>query len=424
MNEPDDAPGKRPLRVAVISKADHYGGGASRVASELTSLLNAAGHNADHWLSWAGGEPSGQQRRLYGRFEVPIRATNLVFRRMGFPELIPFELASLLCSGRVDRYDLLHFHDLSSAISPFTLLYLSRRKPVAWTIHDCSPFTGGCLYPMDCRHFQSQCRQCPQLGEWPIDCWFDFTGFQQRLKRRIAACRRVRYLTPSSWMQATAVSSGLFHTPPEVLHNGVDLEVFRPFEKNVVRRQLGLPVDRRIVLLAAGSLADERKGTRYAINALLPTRDLRPFILMVGGSSPQLRDLLGGFDVHEAGYLGRSSDLAKHYAAADLFLFTSLADNQPLAVLETMATGTPIIGFATGGIPEMVVQNETGYLTEPKDVVALTTILRQVLSSPTAISEWGPRGRKHIESSFSHSRFLAEHVALYRRMLASVTTRG
>lgn len=417
MNAPGSRASDQPLRVAVISKADHYGGGASRVAAELTTLLNAAGHSADHWLSWAGGKRTERQRRLYGPLEVPIRAANLVLRRIGFPELIPFELASLLGQHGIENYDLLHFHDLSSAISPFTLLYLSRGRPVVWTIHDCSPFTGGCLYPMDCRGFQSRCRQCPQLGAWPIDSWFDFTGFQHGLKRRLAASGRIRYITPSIWMQQTALSSGIFPSAPGVVHNGVDIDLFQPFDKAAVRHELGLPLDRLIVLLAAGSLADERKGTRYAISALRDSRDLHPFVLMVGGRSPQLRELLGGFDVHEAGYLGQPSDLAKHYAAADLFLFTSLADNQPLAVLETMATGTPILGFATGGIPEMVLQNETGYLTAPGDVAALTVMLRQVLTNPAPLRDWSARGRKHVESSFSHRRFLCEHLALYRRVL-------
>jgi len=397
MNHSSETPGGRALRIAVVSKADHFGGGASRVASELTSLLNAAGHHADHWLSWAGGELTDQQRKLYGSCELPIRAANLVLRRVGFPELIPFELPALLFATHARNYDLLHFHDLSSAISPLSLLYLSRSRPVAWTIHDCSPFTGGCLYPMDCRRFQSRCRECPQLGVWPIDSWFDFTGFQQGLKRRVAGCGRVQYLTPSAWMQKMAVSSGLFHTSPEVLHNGVDLEVFCPRDKAAVRQQLGLPLDRQIVLLAAGSLADERKGARQAISALLSTRDLRPYILMVGSRSPQIRELLNGFDLHETGYLGRSTDLAQHYAAADLFLFTSLADNQPLVVLETMATGTPIVGFATGGIPEMIVQNQNGYLATPGDIDSLSASLRQVLSNPATIHEWSLRGIGKLE---------------------------
>lgn len=408
----------RPLKIAVISKADHFGGGASRVAEELTDLLNAGGHRADHWLSWQGAENRASARPLYGWLSVPIRAANFALRKLGIAEAIPFELATLYRGGILD-YDLVHFHDLSSAISPLTLLWLSRRKPVVWTIHDCSPFTGGCLYPMECRNFKRGCGQCPQLGNWPIDSRFDFTRYQRGIKRRLAASGRIHYITPSDWMAETAYSSGMFPTPPDVIHNGIDTKRFHPAEKKAVRSTLKLPPDRTIVLLSAGSLLDERKGVRYAIDALHEVRDLKPFILLVGHSTPQMKELLAGFDLREAGYLGDAADLARHYAAADLFLFTSLADNQPLSVLETMATGTPIVGFQTGGIPEMVRQGESGFLVPQKDVKALSACLRRVLAEPSLLASWAERGALRAQTMFSHERFIENHVALYRRLLAS-----
>ncbi|MCK9283326.1 MAG: glycosyltransferase [Rhodocyclaceae bacterium] len=408
----------RPLKIAIVSKADHFGGGASRVAEELTALLNAEGHRADHWLSWRGGESHPSTRTLYGRLSVPIRAANFALRKIGLAEALPFELAILYPGGILD-YDLVHFHDLSSAISPLTLRWLSRRKPVVWTIHDCSPFTGGCLYPMECENFKSRCGQCPQLGNWPIDSRFDFTRHQRSVKQRLAASGRIHYITPSAWMAATAASSGMFSNPPEVVHNGVDTTRFHPGEKRDIRIKLDLPLDRTIVLLSAGSLLDERKGVRYAVAALHEVRDLKPFILLVGHSTPQMRELLSGFDIREAGYLGEAGTLARYYAAADLFLFTSLADNQPLSVLETMAAGTPVIGFQTGGIPEIVCQGESGFLVPPKDVKALSACLRSVLGEPAILASWAEKGVRRANELFSHGRFVNNHVALYRRLLAS-----
>ncbi|MCF8177626.1 MAG: glycosyltransferase [Sulfuritalea sp.] len=406
-----------PLKIAIISKADHCGGGASRVASELASLLNDAGHQADHWLSWAGSPKSENKRSLYGHLRLPIRIANFGLRKIGLPELIPFELGALLFRGRAWEYDLLHFHDLSSAISPLTLLWLSRRKPVVWTIHDCSPFTGGCLYPMECSRFTNRCEKCPQLGTWPIDSLFDFTGFQQGIKRRLAKSGRIHYLTPSTWMARTANSSGMFASAPEVVSNGVNTRTFQAVDKGTARGDLGLPADRTIVLLSAGSLLDERKGIHFAIDALREVRDLQPFILLVGYSSPQLRELLTDFDTHETGYLEDPSELARYYAAADLFLFTSLADNQPLSVLETMATGTPIIGFETGGIPDMVVQGETGFLVPQKDTRALAASLRQVLLNPATLRKWREKGVERAEIHYSHRRFLESHMAVYQRLI-------
>lgn len=404
------------MKIAVISKADAFGGGASRVAAELCTLLNAAGHESDHWLSWAGGK-SPHDRALYGKLRLPVRAANWGLRKAGLPEFVPFELAVLLYRGRIFEYDLIHFHDLSSAISPWTLLYLSRKKPVVWTIHDCSPFTGGCLYPMDCEYFKTRCGECPQLGAWPIDSLLDFTGTNQDIKRRLANSARIKYVTPSKWMQNTAMDSKMFSHPPLLLHNGVDTDQFGFLDKVSIRATLGLPTDRVCVLLSAGSLLDERKGVRFAIEALQQTRDLRPLVILVGHSNPALLKSLIGLDLHKAGYIGDASILAQYYAASDLLMFTSLADNQPLTILETMSAGTPVVGFATGGIPEMVVQNETGFLVSPRDVSALTVVLRRALGDKELLRRWSIQGRLHVEQHFSHQKFLSGHLALYQQLL-------
>lgn len=405
------------MRIAQISKADAFGGGASRVAEELTQILNQSGYLAHHWASWAGhGFDRTVRFPLYGKFERHIRRLHHIGKKVGFPELIPFELPMLLRKGRWREYDILHFHDLSSAISPLTLLYLSRLKPVVWTIHDCSPFTGGCLYPMDCERYQQGCGRCPQLGEWPIDTRLDFTRFLQSVKRRVHRSGQVIMATPSQWMADTAFGSGLLPHKPLVVHNGIDTERFRPQERSEVRARLGLPQGAPLVLLSAGNFLDERKGSRDALEALRAVQDLGLHLVLVGIINEDGRHLLDGLDYHETGYIGDPQQLADHYAAADLFLFPSLADNQPLVVLETMATATPVVGYQTGGIPELVVQNETGFLVPQNDVSGLAQALRIAFEGDT-VRRWGSAARQRAVDLFSHEKHLESHLSLYQRIL-------
>jgi glycosyltransferase involved in cell wall biosynthesis len=409
------------MRIAVVSKADHFGGGASRVASELTTLLNQHGNVAHHWLSWAGSPGNANHRSLYGPVSRPVRTANLLLRRLGLAELLPFELGPLYAGGIVD-YDLVHFHDLSSAISPLTLAHLGKHMPVAWTIHDCSPFTGGCLYPMSCVRFRQSCGQCPQIGQWPLDAWFDFTDIQRRRKQTLAQSGRIEYFTPSQWMADMASSSGMFATPPSILSNGVDTATFRPLPRAHLRQELGIANAGPLILISAGALLDERKGNQYAFSALRSLADLpserRPGLLLVGHSHPSVREQLADFSIHETGYVGDARKLARYYAAADLFLFTSLADNQPLVVLETMATGTPVIGFQTGGIPEMVVQDVTGHLVAPKSTDALASILRQSLATPEILATWGSNAVERAQTHYSHEHFLNKHLRAYEHLLS------
>ncbi len=405
------------MRIAVASKADASGGGASRVAEELSGLLNNAGYHADHWCRWSGAGMNATRHAVYGRFDRYICRLQEITKRFGLPEVLPFELVTFLNQGRAKSYDLFHFHDLSSAISPQSLRVLSLMRPVVWTLHDCSAFTGGCLYPMGCERFKHGCGKCPQIGQWPIDTRFDFSRFWHWLKKGLHAQRRVTLVTPSQWMSDMAFSSGLLDRPPLVIPNGVDTAVFVPRDKAALRAELGLPQDRLIVLLSAGHFWDERKGNRHALDALRGVKDQKPFLLLLGQMADKDREALADFDYHYAAYVDRRDALSRFYGAADVFLFCSLADNQPLVVLETMAAGTPVIGFQTGGIPGMVVQNETGFLVPAGDTFGLTAALRSKLK-PEILIPWGRAGRHRVEAHFSHGQFLANHIRLYEDILS------
>src|SRR5271165_5335793 len=81
------------MKVCLVSKADSFGGGASRVAEELADLLLRNGYGAQHWVSWTGKGYSDIRRPLYGTLERYLRAAHTASKRfMALPESIPFEL--------------------------------------------------------------------------------------------------------------------------------------------------------------------------------------------------------------------------------------------------------------------------------------------------------------------------------------------
>ncbi len=165
-------------RIAIISKSDSTGGGASRVAEDLSAVMNERGHQAVHWCGRLAEERAAA-RRAYG---AGVRLAQEALRAVGLLELVPVELVRILARIRLGRYDVVHFHDLGDAFSPWTVRAVAALVPTVWTFHGCSPFTGGCLYPMDCARFVRGCGACPQLGEWPLGR-FDATATSARLKR-------------------------------------------------------------------------------------------------------------------------------------------------------------------------------------------------------------------------------------------------
>jgi len=407
---------QRPLNIAVISKADAYGGGASKCAQDLTQLLSQAGHQAHHLARWFGDCKDPSKNYLLGRV---ARWRGFLFDRakeFGLPEMLPMEW------GRIKRFvtqqsiDLVHLHDTPTAVSPWSILWLSRLVPVVWTIHDCSPFTGGCLYPMDCTRFQWSCNDCPQVGTWPLDNPFVFTGLAQRVRAMVHHSPGVQLVTPSHWMADMAASAWVSNGRPLVIANGVNVGVYQALNKAELRGELGIPPGRLVILLSAGHLRDPRKGVAESIAVLQGIKDLKPFVLLAGQSSPELRQLLSGLDYHEFGYLTSPEALNRAYAAADGFLFCSWADNQPLSVLEAMASGTAVVGFATGGIPDLVVEGETGTMAPTGDVEGVIHRLRHAVAEGK-LGFWGRNARQRAVEQFSFEGYLARHLDLYYHLL-------
>jgi len=361
------------LKIAYISKADRTGGGASLVAEELTSIFNRNGHEAHHYFA-LGVHDTNDRIPLHGsrpKLNMLFRKAQRLSKLMGLPEIVPIELIFLLYKGRILQYDIVHFHDLSAAVSPLTLAIISLLKPTIWTVHDCSPFTGGCLYPMDCNRYKKRCYNCPQLGNWPIDTRIDLTDVMRRIKRKIIENLNITLVAPSSWMVNMIAQSGLRSAQPVMIPNGINTREYHALDKKNVRNKLGIPLDRFVVLIIAAFLEDERKGINYAFDALRKIKSINPYLLLVGNINDDFKQKFKNFDCKITGFIRNDKEKVNYFSASDVFLFCSLADNMPLVVLETMATGTPTIGFQTGGVPEMIQHNKSGYLVKPKDTNGL-----------------------------------------------------
>ncbi len=404
------------MRVAIISRSDRFGGGASQHAEDLAGLLEASGHTVHHWVGSYQGDYRPRLRILYGSHGTNwIRGFRDVSRRFGFPDMIPVELITLLRRDRFREYDLIHVHDISTAASPLTVRYLGRRLPVIWTFHDCSPFTGGCIYPFSCRAFESRCGACPRLHDDGLRTRFDRTGMLQDIKREMAKEDLYVPVAPSRWMQDQAMRSGMFQRPPEIIPYGVEIPDESLLDKGRIRRMLGLP-DRPIVLFSSVTMDAPRKGLNYAIDALKAVGDLKPYLVVLGRPGNESARLLHGVDVRSFGYVSDARLVSLLYASADVHLFTSIADNLPFSILETGAAGTPTVGFATGGAPEMIEHEKTGYLVPTGNVESLIDGIRRALSDGAA-GRWGVAAREKIAREFSMELMKERHLRLYGEVL-------
>ncbi len=401
--------------IAIISKADETGGGASRIAAGLVKLINGGEeYEAHHWVGLAGPNASWYTHKLHGgRWLSLIQgAFSVSSRAIGFPDFFTPELLIHFAKKSFD-YSLYHFHDISYTFSPFALNWLARRVPVVWTLHDCSPFTGGCIAPLECQSFRTGCRKCPQLSSLPLGTRFDFTGVMQAYKAKMLSKNQISLICPSQWLIDTARSASGFLVNPKHIPNFVDTRAFRSIDKAAVRSVLGLPSDRFIVLLCATGLADTHKGFAYAVQSLRNVNK-RVFIIGLGKIERSTEAGLAGFASRLPGYIYNEELLAQYFAAADVLLFPTLADSFGLVAIEAMASGTPPIAFRTGGVPEIVEHDINGWLASPKDSMGLAQGLALAMEEPARLMRWAQNGLAKVKQEYGAERFLRSHLEIYR----------
>lgn len=406
------------IRICILSKADSFGGGASKCAEDLSVQLDHAGHKVRHYCYWSGKGYNTLRYPMIGRGRKSVSFFREKFEKrvFGLPEFLPIELPFLLKKG-ILSYDILHFHDICSAISPLTVFYLAKAKPVVWTFHDCSAFTGGCLYPMACEKHQTVCSRCGQK-EWPIDSPSTHTALLQRIKKHIFSKTNITLLAPSQWIANMASGASVLNRKPLVINNGVDTDLFQAIEKKSARRALSIPEHRYVILISAASFDDERKGFTYAVQSIGQISDLKPYILVMGKvDAKRIHTELGNVDIRLFGYQCDPNIINTIYAAADVFLFPSLADNQPLSILESFASGTPVIAFDTGGIPEMI-EPASGAIVKQKQIEGLVGELRR-FSDKTVSTAMSVSARKLAKKKFGMQLFVDNHIHLYQKILAA-----
>lgn len=150
---------------------------------------------------------------------------------------------------------------------------------------------------------------------------------------------------------------------------GLDTELYQPFDPQESRSLLGIPAGKKVLMFAALNLKDYRKGGDLLIQVLqsLPQSLKAETVLLVIGKEGKAIAQKVDIPVYALGYLNNDRAKAVAYSAAALFLFPTRADNSPLVLSESMAGGTPMVGFNVGGVPDLVHPRITGYLVEPEN---------------------------------------------------------
>ena len=400
------------MNILQINTVDSKGG-AARVAYSLKNELEKRGHEAPMFV----GRKYSDEKNI--KLLNNIRSFSGKIRRK-----LSYWLANdidIFCSNHIlktqefKNADIIHCHNLHSYyFNLSTLIKISRLKPVIWTFHDMWPITAHCAHAFDGTIQNNGFFACPSLDIFPPIAWHNEKYLEIR-KRNIYIKSKFNIVTPSRWLADKIGQSILNDKPISVIYNGIDTSVFKPYNRDKSRQELGLPQDKHIILVVAkGGASNPWKGGNYAQGAIEAFKgDSRAFFVDLGGNASHTTD-----QVKVVSFVADQALLAKYYSAADTLLYPSIADNCPLVVLEAMACGLPVISFSTGGIPELIDHKKTVYIARYKDAVGLANgITWMLMRTPTEHTAMRESAVIKIRSEFTLNYMTEQYLELYKSIL-------
>jgi len=419
------------MKVLMVSKASS-GGGAALAAYRLMLALRKQDADVKMLVQEGGNEEEGVFATSHGAFKRLINFMRFVLERLAFlpHEKSPairflFSLAStgedLTKNPHFLEADIIHLHWINAGFLSLRSLrkILKSGKPVVWTFHDEWIYTGGCHLALECQGFTRQCGACPYLRRPGKK---DLSSRIWKRKERLFRNFKFHVIAPSSWLLSRVQSSSLLgNYPVDLIPNLVDTNMFRPTDRDEACRSLGLDADTRYILFGAPTMTGIFKGFEYFREAAaILKRELGEGAgveILLFGKSDEGVEKVFPLPATNAGRVNKAEDMAALYSVADVFVNPSLQESFGYTILESMLCGTPVVGFNTGAISEIIQHKINGYLAAMKSAEDLAAGILWILRSEKA-ETISKNARSTMLKKFQEEEASAAHISLYKRIIS------
>ncbi len=336
-----------------------------------------------------------------------------------------YTTASVLDRVSATEPDLVIVGNLHNASAdPMLLNLLSERFSTLVLMHDFWVLTGRCAYTGSCEKYLTGCDEsCPTPNEYPALPPMEIADAWLKKRLMLGAPARPVLLANSEWTAAFARRALAAASFPEgrapsveTIHLSFPLDLLRPRNRRDCREQLGLPLDRFLLLLPA-SLEDPRKGVRALLDAL--ARFEIPNLAVVTLGSP-VRIVDCPIEVIQLGYIFDPRRVAMLNSAVDLVVAPSLAETFGQVYVEAVACGTAVAGYPVAAVPEAIRDGVTGLLATEANPTSLAAAIHHLYVHPELRNDLAQWGRLYVENEWSEfSAYRHFFLALHRLGLAA-----
>ena len=204
-----------------------------------------------------------------------------------------------------------------------------------------------------------------------------------------------------------------------MIPNCIPVENYRRNVADGIRWRERERFDRDAILFTCVGRLEPQKNPRLLVEAFATIDDPRAHLVMLGEGS--LRDELVEYirkrRLSRVHLLGKRSEVKECLAASDVFVLSSNWEGNPLAVMEAMAAGLPVIGTMAGGVPELVESGQQGFIVPLGDCVGFANAMRTLLNNPELRAAMGNAACEHATAAFNVDRMAQGYASLYRKAL-------
>lgn len=276
-----------------------------------------------------------------------------------------------------------------------------------WTLHDFNTFTGGCHLAFNSDKFESNCSDCFQVENSLINI-----DPEKQLKFKIDLFDKykpnISVITPSKWLGELSRKSQLLKSYPHyVVNNGLETDKFKSHNKEEIRDEYKIPIDKKVVLFVADTIEKEYKGFQILLDALDLLDNDSIFLVSIGSGNLNV----DYNNYMHLGYISGDENISKVYSLADVFVTPSLMDNFPNTIIEANLVGTPVIAFDTCGMSEMIETGKNGILSNELNVSGLKRGLLNFLSNKYSFDN--DKIREESLKHYSIERMAKEYLQTY-----------
>ncbi|KAA0231873.1 glycosyltransferase [candidate division KSB1 bacterium] len=318
--------------------------------------------------------------------------------------------------------DIVHCHNLHGGYFDLRLLpWLSQQVPVIATLHDAWLLSGHCAHSFDCELWRTGCGHCPDLTIYPA-ILRDATAYNWRRKQRIYEQSRLYVSTPCQWLMKKVDQSILAPNVIEtrVIPNGVNLNIFRPSNKQIARAKIGLPSDIPMLLFTANSIQKniwKDYQTMQAAVAIIAEQLNNQRLLFVALGEDAPSEQIGQVEIQFVPYQADPAIVARYYQAADIYIHAARAEVWGLTITEALACGIPVVATEVGGIPEQINDNVSGFLIPPGDSKSMADRIIRLLTDKDLRQQMGKQAAEIARDRFDLNRQVDDYLAWYQEIL-------